>query len=59
MTEHQPYLTCFDGTPYNTPNMSSELYNQADDHFNEKGHLLYANYYEKLIEEKYPNDRAK
>ncbi|NQU67405.1 MAG: SGNH/GDSL hydrolase family protein [Candidatus Marinimicrobia bacterium] len=52
-----PHL--FDGIPYNAPDMSPELYKQDDLHFNEKGHLFYANYLEKLIEEKYPNDRAK
>ena len=37
---------------YTEPEMTSEMYNTKDGHFNEKGHLVYANYLDSLIQNK-------
>lgn len=41
----------FNQIPYSEPEMAVEMYNQDDGHFNDAGHLEYANYLEKLIQE--------
>lgn len=50
----------FGDVPYHQPNVTVEMYNSKDGHFNEDGHLVYANYLEKLIQaelEKTPLER--
>ena len=41
----------FDSIPYHQPNMTVDMYNKVDGHFNDKGHLVYANYLDRLIQE--------
>lgn len=50
----------FGDVPYHQPVMTAAMYNQNDGHFNDEGHLVYANYLEKLIKaelEKTPLER--
>lgn len=42
-----PHL--FDEIPYHEPEMTLDMFSHQDGHFNERGHLFYANYLEKLI----------
>ena len=42
-----PHL--FDEIPYHEPEMTLDMFSHRDGHFNERGHLFYANYLEKLI----------
>jgi hypothetical protein len=39
----------FEGMAHHEPAVTLDMYDQKDGHFNEKGHLFYANYLEKLI----------
>lgn len=41
----------FRGLEYQTPQMTTDMYVQTDGHFNESGHLFYANFIENLIRE--------
>lgn len=50
----------FGDVPYHQPNMNIEMYDRKDGHFNDEGHLVYANYLEELIKaelEKGPLER--
>jgi len=47
--ESNPHL--FEGISYHEPEMTPDMYNHQDGHFNEKGHLFYADFLENLIRE--------
>lgn len=40
----------FDSLPYNEANMGLNLFSRSDGHFNDEGHLVYANYLQHLID---------
>jgi hypothetical protein len=40
----------FENIPYIEPEVTVDMYSSRDGHFNEKGHLFYANYLEDVIE---------
>jgi hypothetical protein len=42
----------FDSITYHQPNMTANMYNAKDGHFNDAGHLFYANYLQVLIDNK-------
>lgn len=48
MPEH--YEAVFQDLKYSVPNVSTEHYNETDGHFNDEGHMTYANYLRNLIE---------
>lgn len=43
----------FDGIAYHEPNVTLEMYDQGDGHFNDEGHLFYADFLEDLIQKEF------
>ena len=46
----------FENTPYYQPQMTTTMYSKKDGHFNDEGHLFYANYLQNLIENNISSD---
>jgi hypothetical protein len=49
----------FNTIPFYEPEMEISHYNAGDGHFNDEGHLFYANYLEKLIHEHLKSEPVK